>query len=196
MTRRLALAAALAVAAAPAFAAPATYKLDATHTQVVFGWNHLGFSNPVAQFGQLEGTLRFDPDAPTQSSVEVTIALDSVNSNVAKLDEHLRGAEYFDVAKHPVATFKSTKVTQGSAPDKLKVDGELSLHGVTRPIVLDVTINKVGPYPMRDAHAAGFDATATLKRSEFGIDKLVPMISDDIKIHITTEAIAAKPTQA
>jgi polyisoprenoid-binding protein YceI len=188
MIRRLALFAALALVTAPAVAA--TYKLDAMHTQVVFGWNHFGFSNPVAQFRTVEGTLQFDPAHPTEASVQVRIPLDSVNSNVSKLDEHLRD-EYFDTAKYPEATFKSTKVEKGATPNTLKVTGDLTLRGVTKPIVLDVTINKVGKYPMRDAQAAGFDATTTIKRSEFGITKFVPSVSDDIKVHITTEAISA-----
>lgn len=196
MIRRLALAAALALVTAPAFSAPTTYELDAGHTQVVFAWNHFGFSNPTAQFGKIEGTLKFDPAAPTQATLSVTIPLASVNSNVAKLDEHLRDADYFDTAKYPNATFKSTKVEQGAAADKLIVTGDLTLHGVTKPLVLDVTINKVGKYPMRDAQAAGFDATGTIKRSEFGIDKYVPNISDDIKLRITTEAIAASGAPA
>lgn len=190
MIRRIVLASALALATAPAFAA--TYTLDPGHTQVVFSWNHFGYSNPVAQFGKVEGTLEFDQANPVKSSVNVTIPLASVNSNVPKLDEHLQRADFFDSAKFPDATFKSTKVEQGSAKDKLKVIGDLTLHGVTKPVTLDVTINKVGEHPMRKAAAAGFDATTTIKRSDFGINKYVPMVSDDIKIRITSEAIEAK----
>jgi polyisoprenoid-binding protein YceI len=190
MIRRIALAAAVALVSAPAFAT--TYTLDPGHTQVVFSWNHFGFSNPTAQFGKIEGTLDFDQADPTKSSVKVTIPLASVNSNVPKLDEHLQKDEFFDSAKFPSATFASTKVVKGSAPDKLTVTGDLTLHGVTKPITLDVTVNKVGEHPMRKAAAAGFEATATIKRSDFGIDKYVPNVSDDIKIHITSEAIEAK----
>lgn len=121
-----------------------------------------------------------------------TIPINSVNSNVAKLDKHLESADYFDAAKYPTATFKSTKVEKGATPDKLKVTGDLTLHGVTRPVTLDVTVNKVGEHPMRKSPAAGFDAVAVIKRSDFGIAKYVPNISDDIKIRITTEAIEAK----
>ncbi|MEO7432374.1 MAG: YceI family protein [Dokdonella sp.] len=190
MIRRLALSAALALVTAPVFAA--SYTLDPGHTQVVFSWNHFGYSNPVAQFGNVEGTLEFDQAQPTKSNVSVKIAMASVNSNVPKLDEHLQKDEYFDVAKFPDATFKSTKVEKGAAADKLKVTGDLTLHGVTKPVVLDVTINKVGEHPMRKAPSAGFDASTTIKRSDFGIGKYVPMISDDIKIHITSEAIDSK----
>jgi polyisoprenoid-binding protein YceI len=190
MFRRIALASALALATAPAFAA--TYTLDPGHTQVIFGWNHFGFSNPTAQFGKVDGTLEFDAANPTKSSVNVTIPLSSVNSNVDKLNEHLQSPDFFDAAKYPDAVFKSTKVEKGASESQLKVTGNLTLHGVTKPVVLDVTINKVGEHPMRKAPAAGFDASTTIKRTEFGIGKYAPMVSDDIKIHITSETIDAK----
>jgi len=190
MFHRSLLAAAIALTSVPAFAA--TYTLDPQHTQVQFTWNHFGFSNPAAVFGKIDATLDFDQTDPTQSKVSVTIPLDSVNSNVAKLNEHLDSPDFFDAAKYPNATFKSTKVEKGATPDQLKVTGDLSLHGVTKPVTLDVTVNNVGEHPIRKAPAAGFDATATVKRSDFGISKYIPGVSDDIKIHITTEAIDAK----
>jgi len=190
MFHRSLLAAAIALTSVPAFAA--TYTLDPQHTQVQFTWNHFGFSNPAAVFGKIDATLDFDQTDPTQSKVSVTIPLDSVNSNVAKLNEHLDSPDFFDAAKYPNATFKSTKVEKGAIPDQLKVTGDLSLHGVTKPVTLDVTVNNVGEHPIRKAPAAGFDATATVKRSDFGISKYIPGVSDDIKIHITTEAIDAK----
>ena len=190
MFRRTALVAALALAASPAFAT--SYTLDPGHTQVVFSWNHFGLSNPTAQFGNIEGTLDYDQADPTKASVKVTIDLGSVNSNVGKLDEHLENADFFDAAKYPQATFTSTKVEKGATPDTLKVTGDLNLHGVTKPVVLDVTVNKVGDHPMRKVPAAGFDATTTIKRSEWGIGKYAPAVSDDIRIRITTEAIEAK----
>ena len=115
---------------------------------------------------------------------------------VTDLDTHLQKADFFDVATYPDATFHSTRVDKGANANKLKVTGELTLHGVTHPVVLDVTINKVGEHAQRKTQAAGFDATTTLKRSDFGIKAYVPMISDEIRIHITSEAIeAASPAQ-
>lgn len=192
MIRRTALAAAVALAAAPAFAATTAYTLDPAHTQVLLQWNHFGFSNPTAQFGSVEGILDFDQADPAKSSVSVEIKTPSINSNVAKFDEHLKSADFFDVEKYPVATFKSTKVEKGASADRLKVAGDLTIHGVTKPAVLDVTLNKVGEHPMRKAPAVGFDATATIKRSDFGIGKYAPNVSDEVKIAITVEAIAAK----
>jgi polyisoprenoid-binding protein YceI len=190
MLRRCLLAVAFAVASAPAFAT--TYTLDPNHTQVQFVWNHFGFTNLTAQFGKVEGTLEFDAADPTKSSVTATIAMDSINSNVKKLDGELVGADYFDAAKYPTATFKSTRVVKGTLPDHLKVTGDLSLHGVTKSVTLDVAVVKVGDHPIRKAPAAGFGATTTLKRSDFGITKYVPAVADDVKINIVSEAIEAK----
>ncbi|WP_300618254.1 YceI family protein [Dokdonella sp.] len=192
MIRRIALATAVALAAAPAFAATTTYTLDPAHTQVLLQWNHFGFSNPTAQFGSVEGTLDFDQADPTKSSVDVTIKTDSINANVGKFDEHLKSADFFDVAQFPVATFKSTKVSKGASANRLKVTGDLTIHGVTKPTTLDVKINKVGEHPMRKAPAVGFDATTMIMRSDFGIGKFVPNVSDTVNISITVEAIEAK----
>lgn len=192
MFRRTVLASVLALVSAGAFAAPITYKLDPTHTDVLFTWNHLGFSNPTGHFGQIEGTLVYDEADPTRSSVEATLPLAGLDTHVAKLDEHLKKDEFLDAAKYPTITFKSTKVeTAGSG--KLKVTGDLTLRGVTKPVVLDVKLNGAGPHPMKKVPAIGFDATATIKRSEFGIDAYVPNISDELKISITTEALGPKP---
>jgi polyisoprenoid-binding protein YceI len=182
MIRRFALAAAVALASAPAFAG--TYTLDPGHTQVIFSWNHFGFSNPTAQFGKVEGTLEFDQADPTKSSVQVTIPLASVNSNVPKLDEHLQKDEFFDSAKYPNATFKSTKVEKGAGSDKLKVTGDLTLHGVTKPVTLDVTLVGAGVNPLSKKVTVGFEATGTLKRSEFGVKTYVPLIGDELHLTI------------
>jgi polyisoprenoid-binding protein YceI len=192
MLRRTVLASVLALVSAGAFAAPITYKLDPSHTDVLFTWNHLGFSNPTGHFGQIEGTLVYDEADPTRSSVEATLPLAGLDTHVAKLDEHLKKDEFLDAAKYPTITFKSTKVeTAGSG--KLKVTGDLTLRGVTKPVVLDVKLNGAGPHPMKKVPAIGFDATTTIKRSEFGIDAYVPNISDELKVSITTEALGPKP---
>jgi polyisoprenoid-binding protein YceI len=190
MLRHALSAALLALASAPAFAT--TYTLDPNHTQVQFVWNHYGFTNLTGQFGKIEGTLEFDASDPAKSSVTATIGMGSVDSNSRKLDEKLVTSDYFDVAKFPTATFKSTRVEKGAMPDKLKVTGDLTLHGVTRPVTLDVSVIKVGDHPMRKAPAAGFDATATIKRSEFGITTYLPMAADEVKLHIVAEAVEAK----
>ena len=190
MFRCIALIASLAFTSLPLHAA--TYTLEPDYTQGVFRWNHLGFSSPAAQFAQGEGTLEFDPDQPTMASVVVTIPLASLNTGVPALDDHLRSKDFFETAKFPVATFKSTKVDKGAAADRLRVTGDLSLHGVTKPVTLDVTVVKIGTNPRTNLATVGFDAMTALKRSDFGLGRFVPQVSDDIQIHITSQAVEAK----
>lgn len=190
MLKPLILAAALLVAG-NAVAAPVTYKIDANHTDVIAGWNHFGFSRPTARFGQVDGVIVYDAANVGQSSVKVSIPLAGINSGVPALDEHLRGADFFDAEKYPTITFNSTK-TEAAGDNKLRVSGDLTVHGVTKVVVLDVTLNKAGEHPMAKRAAIGFDATTTLKRSDFGIAKYVPNVSDEITIRITTEAMVPK----
>jgi polyisoprenoid-binding protein YceI len=186
MIRRLMIAAAALLAAGPLFAV--TYIFEPQHTQGVIRWNHLGFANPTAQFNSVEGTLDFDPADPTRSSVMVTIPLGSMSTGVPDLNDDFRSSDFFDFAKFPAATFKSSKVERGAAPNTLKVAGELSVHGVTKPVALDVTVNKIGTNPRNHVPTVGFEAMATLKRSDFGLGLYVPQVSDEIQIHITAEA--------
>jgi polyisoprenoid-binding protein YceI len=190
MILRLALAASLVLAAAPLCAT--TYTIEPDYTQAVFRWNHLGFSNPAAQFSQGQGTLEFDPAAPTRASVQVTIPLSSLNTGVPALDEHLRSEDFFEVAKFPTATFRSTRIEPGMGKDRLKVTGELNLHGVTRPVTLDVVVLKVGSNPRTQLATVGFEATTTLKRSDFGLGAFVPQVSDEIRLQITSQGVEAK----
>ena len=172
-------------------AAPVTYKLDPGHTMVLFSWNHFGYSNPTANFGLGEGTLVFDEQHPANSSVEVTLPLANLDSHVPALDEHLKKPDFLDAGKYPTVTFKSTAV-ESLGGNKFKVTGDLTVHGMTRPVVLDATLNKVGPHPMSKAPSIGFDATASIKRSDFGVGAYVPNVSDELSIRITTEGSVPK----
>ncbi|KGQ18260.1 hypothetical protein LF41_1615 [Lysobacter dokdonensis DS-58] len=176
----------LLLAAGLAQAAPATYKLDPNHTQVLASWNHFGYSNPVANFGEVDGTLVYDADKVEASSVEVTLPLSGLNALVPDLTKHLQSADFFDAEKFPTAKFKSTKVEKGEG-GKLKVTGDLTIRDVTKPVVLDVTLNKAGE-GRNGAPKVGFSATTTIKRSEFGVAKFIPNVSDEITLRITTEA--------
>ena len=184
--RRMTVLAALLVAGL-AQAAPTRYELDPRHTQVRFGWDHFGFSHMSGRFDQVQARFLFDPAEPANSSIEVEIPIAGIDTGVPALDEHLRSADFFDAARYPTATFRSTRV-EAIGPKALKVTGQLTLHGVTRPLVLDVTINQVGPYPMGGRAAAGFDASATLRRSDWGIGAYVPKVGDAITLAISTEA--------
>lgn len=172
-------------------AAPVTYKLDPNHTMVLFSWNHFGYSNPTADIGLGQGTIVFDEENPAQSSVEVTLPLAKLDTHVEALDSHLKKPDFFDAAKYPVITFKSTKV-EPLGEHKFKVTGELTVHGVTRPVVLDATLNRVGPHPMSKTPSIGFDATTSLKRSDFGVGAYVPNVSDEVHVRITTEGSVPK----
>lgn len=185
--KKLLAAALLSALAGSALAAPTQYTMDPNHSQVRFSWSHFGFSNIQARFDKISGVFTYDPDNVGASSVEANIDVTSLDSGVDDLDEHLGSADFFDSAKFGTATYKSTKVS-AAGEGKLKVDGELTFHGVTRPVSLDVTVNKIGPHGMTKKPSAGFDATATLKRSDFGVGQYVPNVSDEIKVEITTEA--------
>lgn len=189
--RKTLLIAALFAFAGSAFAAPVTYKIDPNHTTVIATWSHFGFSNPSANFGKADGVIVYDAQNVGASKVEVKLPLDGLNSFVADFDEHLRSADFFDAAKYPAATFKSTKV-EAAGEGKLKVTGNLTIKDVTKPVVLEVTLNKAAEQPMAKRAAIGFDATTTVSRTAFGVGKYAPAVSDEVKLHISTEAIVPK----
>lgn len=178
-------------AATLAQATPTTYQLDPHHTMVLFSWSHFGFSHPTAELGLGQGTLVFDPQHPEQARVEVTLPLAGLDTHVPALDQHLAKPDFFDSARYPLVTYKSTRV-EPLGKDRFRVTGDLTVHGVTRPVVLDATLNRIGKHPMSGDPAIGFDATGTLKRSDFGVSMGVPNVSDEISLRITTEGSVAK----
>ncbi|WNL45759.1 YceI family protein [Dyella sp. BiH032] len=190
MIRRIAFAAALALATCPLWAT--TYTLEPNHTTGTVRWSHLDFAHPTAQFSRAEGTLEFDPAQPRKASVTVTLPLANLSSGIPDLDEDFRSPAFFDLAQYPAATFKSTRVETTAMPNQLKVTGDLTLRGITRPVTFDVTINKIGTNPRLHLPAIGIEATATLKRSDFGLGKFVPQVSDEVTLHITTQGDEAK----
>ena len=189
--KTLSLGLAAAIASSVTLAAPVDYKIDPTHTATVFSWNHFGFSTPSANFTDIQGTIKVDNAKPSNSSVEVTIPLSSVNTNVVALDKEFQEEAWFNAAKYPNITFKSTKV---ETKDKkhFKITGDLTVKGVTKPVVLDAVLNKQGDHPMAKVPAIGFNATTSFNRSAFGIGNYVPNVGDKITVNITTEATAAK----
>ena len=190
MLRRLSLAISLAIASVSLHAA--TYTLEPNYTQGIVRWNHIGFSMPTGQFAQAQGTLEFDAENPTRSSVKVTIPVSSLHTGVPELDEHLRSADFFDAAKFPSITFNSTRLEKGAQANRFEVTGNLTVHGVTRPVTLDVRFLKSGTNPITEVPTVGFDATVTLKRSDFGLGKFVPLVGDEVELHITTQGAEAK----
>lgn len=181
---------AVALASSVTLAAPVDYKIDPTHTATVFSWNHFGFSTPSANFSDIQGVIKVDNAKPANSSVNVTIPLSSVNTNVPALDKEFQEEAWFNAAKYPNITFKSTKV---ETKDKkhFKITGDLTVKGVTKPVVLDAILNKQGEHPMAKVPAIGFNATTSFKRSDFGLGNYVPNVGDKITVNITTEATVA-----
>jgi polyisoprenoid-binding protein YceI len=170
----------------PVFAAAQTFQLDPNHTSVLWHISHFGFSSPSGKW-QAAGTLMLDKTKPENSTVNVTIKVATVDTGVAALDEHLRSKAFFDVDQFPTATFQSDKVKL-SGKDGAKVTGVLTLHGVSKPVTLNVKLNKMGINPITEKEAVGFTAETLLKRSEFGMDTLLPGLGDDVRINIEAEA--------
>ena len=188
MFKKMLLTAALVGLTSTALAAPVSYKIDPNHTDVVATWNHLGFSNPSAHFGKVDGTIVYDAKNVSKSSVNVTIPMSGLNTHVGDFDKHMSSSELFDFAKFPEIKFRSTKV-ESMGKNKLRVTGNVTVRGITKPAVLNVTLNGQGMHPMAKKQAIGFDATTTLKRSDFGVGYAAPAVSDKVDIRITTEAL-------
>ncbi|MFP3943899.1 MAG: YceI family protein [Alphaproteobacteria bacterium] len=187
MTFRTTVFAAALGAAAIGFAGTAAaqdWTIDESHTHVLFEVSHMGFSTTHGGFREFSGSVDLDEDNPENTKVDVTIDAASIDTWHEKRDEHLRNEDFFHVEKFPELTFKSTKVER-TGEDTAKMTGDLTILGVTKPVTLDVTLNKKAP--RRDQMVAGFSATGTLKRSEFGLDYGVPAVSDEVKITIETE---------
>ncbi len=169
----------------------AKYSIDATHTQVEFTYSHFGFSNITGRFDQVTGEFDLNTENLAKSKISVVIPISSMSTGVDKLDTHLQSADFFDAAKYPTASFKSTMVHVVSDKE-LHVMGDLTIHGVTKPATLNVIVNKIAEHPMRKTPSAGFDAVTTIKRSDFGVGAYAPAVSDEVTINITMEASAAK----
>ena len=182
--------AATETAVAPIVAASGTYKIDPSHTNVLVSWNHFGFSNPSINFGDADGAIVYNADDVAASSVEVTLPISGLSALATDFKDHLTSADWLDVAKFPSATFKSTRV-QAAGTNRFTVDGDLTVKGVTQPVTLDVTLNGAGEHPMLKKQAIGFSATATIKRSDFGVGAYAPNVSDEVQLRITTEGTLA-----
>lgn len=175
-------------AATPALAAPVTYTVDNTHTFPRFSYSHFGYSTQLSRFDTTRGTVVYDAAAKT-GSVDITIDAKSVNTGYATFNEHIQGEDFLDTAKFPTATFKSTKVIfKGDKP--VKVEGNLTLKGVTKPVTLTVTSFQSMAHPMLKKPAIGANAFTVVKRSDFGAGKYAPYVGDEVRIDIALEAIA------
>jgi len=164
------------------------YVLDNPHTQIFFTVSHMGMSHSTGSFTGYEGSFAFDPENPTAGSTEVTIQTDSLNMGHDVWEEHLKAKDMFNVTEFPTMTFKSTKVVlDDDDKNEATMTGDLTLLGVTKPVTLEVELNKCGEHPMNKKLTCGFDAEGTIKRSDFGMTKGIPMIGDEVEIRITVE---------
>jgi len=159
-----------------------TYKVDSYHTQVGFSISHFGFTNYHGLFSGATGGLQLDPGKLGAAKLDVALQVNTISTTVPQLTEELKGDKWFDTAKYPTATFSSTKVVPTAKG--VTVTGNLTLHGATKPIVLDVRFVGAGVNPITKAYTVGFEATTTIKRSEYGVTTYVPAIGDDVQLTI------------
>ena len=187
MKKQLATLALAIAAATPALAAPETYVVEPTHTFPRFSYNHLGYSVQLSRFDKTSGNVVFDKAART-GSVDIVIDTKSVSTGAEIFNEHIQGEDFLDTAKYPTATFKSTKVIfEGDKP--AKVEGNLTIKGVTKPVTLKVNHYVAMPHPMLKKDAIGADASVVVKRTDFNAGKYAPHVGDDVTISIAIEAI-------
>lgn len=170
----------------PAAVKAGAYKLDPDHSKVTWSVTHLGFSTYVGQFAGATGTLKIDPANLAATELLVTIDANQVGTLSAGLDKHLKSPDFLDTAKFPTATFKATRVAR-TGDRTADITGDLTLHGVTRPVVLHATFNQAGVNVVDKTYSLGFDAKAVIKRSEFGIAAYVPAVSDEVTLQVAAE---------
>lgn len=187
-------AAALAGAAALATGASAAsekYTLDASHSQVVFSYTHLGFSTTYSMFSGFDGEIMFDKDDPAASSVSVSMPLDSLFTGWEERFAHFMSPDFFDAKGGEMITFASTGIEVTGDTTAL-ITGDLTINGTTKSVVLDAKLNQSGDHPMKGTPWAGFDATATVLRSDFGVGSFAPYVSDELNVMISIEAEKAE----
>ena len=171
-----------------------TFTLDKQHTEVRFSWDHMGLSRQSGRFTDVTGIVQFDADNPESATVDVSIPVASLMTGVAALDNHLvKTKDYFDTAASPAITFKSTGVRK-TGDKTAELIGDLTINGVTKPVTMAVVWNFMGPHPLgsinptyADKVAAGFSARTQILRSNWGITRTIPLVSDEIRISIEAE---------
>jgi len=189
----------LAMAAPAALAEPEKYEFDKDHTSIIASWDHMGFSRQAIEFTDYDGMLMLDMDEPENSSIEVTFNLANGGFWVGtpgdeQFENHLSSDDLLGLSEHPTATFVATSFETEDG-ETGTMTGDLTLKGVTKPVTLDVTLNKAGE-ARGGGKKAGFSATGTMMRSDWGVDYAVPAVSDELQLMIETELLAASPDDA
>jgi polyisoprenoid-binding protein YceI len=190
-TVKLALACALAFASLQSPLRADEYVVDPSHTSVIFGISHLGYSFTYGRFNKVSGDFTLDPAKPEAASFTLAIDAASIDTNDAKRDDHLRGPDFLNTGEFPVISFKSNKVVvekQGDATVYV-VSGELTMHGETKPVTLNLQKLGEGPGPTGQDFRTGFNCQTKLNRSEWGMTKMVPHIGDEVAVTISFEGV-------
>ena len=187
--KTLMFAAALALGATSAIAAE-KYVLDASHSQVIFNYNHLGFSTTYGMFSGFEGEIMFDQENPAASSVNVSMPVMSMFTGWEAREGHLMSDDFFGAKEGDLVTFTSTSI-EVTGDGTAMITGDLSMNDVTKSVVLDAKLNKIGDHPQAGKPWAGFDATTSLLRSDFGLGAFAPFVSDEVNVTISLEAMKA-----
>ncbi len=167
------------------------YKSDPRHAYITFSYDHQGYSRPWLRWRKWSGDLNWNPAAPEQSTITATIDATSADSGVDAFDEHLRSPDFFDVANHPAITFASTGLSL-NGPASGVMTGNLTIKGVTKPVTLDVMINKAADDAFAKGYKLGFSGKGAVKRSDFGVDKYTPFVGDDVTVLIEAEFVLPK----
>mgnify|MGYP002651586803 CR=1 FL=1 len=195
MSLRIAAALIVALAAGPVLAQNSTdpgevksgrYTLDSDHSKVTWSVNHLGFSTYSGQISGVTGTMAYDKMSPAKTDLTVTIPLKGLATLNAELDKHLAAKDWFDAGRFPIATFKAARV-EVTGDRTARVLGDLTLKGVTKPVVIEATFNASGVHPVDKMYTVGFDGRTTFKRSDFGISAFVPAVGDEVTLQIAAE---------
>ena len=182
------IAAGLLAIGGSAHAAPVSYQVDSSHTFPRFSYSHFGYSTQQSSFKNTTGTVVLDAEAQT-ASVDIHIDMTSVNTGFEVFDDHIQGPDFFDTAQFPSARFQSTSVVfEGGQPKR--IEGQLTIKGVTRPVTLTVTSFQAMPHPMMKKPALGANAYTVVQRSAFNAGKYAPHVGDEVRIDIALEAIA------
>ncbi|CRK74169.1 YceI family protein [Nereida ignava] len=177
--------------ATSAFAAAEKYTLDASHSQILFSYDHLGFSTTYGMFSGFEGEIMFDADAPSSSSVSVSMPVMSMFTGWEAREGHFMSDDFFGAKEGDLVTFTSTAI-EVTGDDTAKITGDLTMNDVTKSVVLDAVLNKAAAHPFANKPWLGFDATTTLLRSDFGVGNFAPAVSDAVELKISIEAQKAE----
>ena len=171
------------------------YTFDKAHTQILFFVDHLGFSKSQGEFLEFDGFFNFNLDHPKDSNVDITINVSGLDMDNEKWNVHMKSADFFDIEKFPIMTFKSTSI-KVTGKKTANITGAFTLLGVTKPVVLAVTHNKSDKHAFSGKYVSGFSATTTIKRSDFGMNYGLPMIGDDVEIRLEVEGLRTEAEAA